>query len=135
VRPCYARLTTPYHMHSGSVASWRLGAYASRSVPCAAQSERVKKTGGLGLEPQAGQALQVQISATPADEVVLLLPPGAAPFTGTPKWTDVPLICNGQIPVRPCDKPFPIASSDVYNLVIEARAPGVQYTLGVTAQR
>ena len=82
----------------------------------------------------AGQALQVQISATPADEVVLLLPPDTAPFTGTPNWTDVPLICNGQIPVRPCDQPLPIATSGVYDLVIAARAPGVQYTLRVTAQ-
>src|SRR4051794_8252015 len=48
-----ARLTTLYQMHDGGGASWRIGAvYSCRSRAYAAQSERVKKIGGLGLEPR-----------------------------------------------------------------------------------
>lgn len=86
------------------------------------------------LQLRTGQTLRVQASATPAQEVVLLEPPGAAPFTGVPDWSSGTMLCNVVLSGGLCDQTFPIAADGVYTLLVEGDAPGVQYTLQATAK-
>jgi len=86
------------------------------------------------LALRAGQPLHGQASAVPAREEVLLLPPGAAPFTGSPPSLTGTELCIAVINLGRCDATTPIATGGAYTLIVETDAPGVQYTLQASAQ-
>lgn len=92
-----------------------------------------KLVDAYNLALSAGQTLRVQLGATPAEAVVLLLPPGTAPFLDAPDAASGAVLCNGVIAPGPCDKTFPIAKSGASTLVVEAGAPGMLYTVQATA--
>jgi predicted lipoprotein with Yx(FWY)xxD motif len=82
--------------------------------------------GGWGalLALSAGQRLRVQPGAAPAAAIVLLLPPGTAPFPGAPDPAGGAVLCNGVIAPGPCDRTLPIAKSATYTLVVGAGRRG-----------